>query len=31
MNTYRIAAIPADGIGQEVIPAGMRSLPPSRR
>ena len=26
MRTHRIAAIPADGIGQEVIPAGLRVL-----
>ena len=26
MNTYRIAAIPGDGIGQEVIPAGIEVL-----
>ena len=26
MNTYRIAAIPGDGIGAEVIPAGLESL-----
>jgi len=26
MQTYRIAAIPADGIGQEVIPAGIEVL-----
>jgi tartrate dehydrogenase/decarboxylase/D-malate dehydrogenase len=26
MNAYRIAAIPADGIGQEVIPAGIEVL-----
>ena len=26
MNTYRIAAIPADGIGPEVINAGLRVL-----
>ena len=26
MQTYRIAAIPADGIGLEVIPAGIEVL-----
>ncbi len=26
MRTHRIAAIPADGIGKEVIPAGLRVL-----
>ena len=26
MHTYRIAAIPADGIGLEVIPAGIEVL-----
>ena len=26
MNTYRIAAIPGDGIGNEVVPAGMEVL-----
>ena len=26
MHNYRIAAIPADGIGQEVIPAGIQAL-----
>ena len=26
MRTYRIAAIPADGVGQEVIPAGIQAL-----
>ena len=26
MQTYRIAAIPADGIGLEVIPAGIKVL-----
>jgi tartrate dehydrogenase/decarboxylase / D-malate dehydrogenase len=31
MNTYRIAAIPADGIGQEVIPAGIRVLEALRK
>ena len=24
MQTYRIAAIPADGMGKEIIPAGIR-------
>ena len=26
MNTYRIATIPGDGIGKEVIPAGRQVL-----
>ena len=26
MKTYRIATIPGDGIGKEVIPAGQRIL-----
>jgi len=26
MKTYRIATIPGDGIGQEVVPAGQRVL-----
>jgi tartrate dehydrogenase/decarboxylase / D-malate dehydrogenase len=26
MNTYRIATIPGDGIGKEVIPAGRQLL-----
>ena len=26
MKTYRIAAIPGDGIGKEVIPAGQKVL-----
>ena len=26
MNSYRIALIPGDGIGKEVIPASMRVL-----
>ena len=25
-RTYRIAAIPGDGIGQEVLPEGLRAL-----
>ena len=26
MNHYRIAAIPGDGIGKEIVPEGMRVL-----
>ena len=26
MKTYRIATIPGDGIGKEVVPAGRRAL-----
>ena len=26
MKTYRIATIPGDGIGKEVVPAGQRAL-----
>ena len=31
MKTFRIAVIPGDGIGKEVMPEGLRAVPELRR